>query len=212
MVLDAAARGSDLIHIICNAISWHQRSVSVHAFWTKEAKEASWTPFSFHCSCSALKNACTFCAMKAYNSRTKVAQRRTKSKPIEVKTDDGVKKGKPFFLSHRGPPAALSLETLRKDLSRWMKEAKLDERWTPHDLRGAVASKLMNLHAGEDRVLQMGRWKSKATFTKHYYKPAFYAEAKTSNAKIPLRFLLRQRVKHIEEQEWQEITERVDEQ
>ena len=155
MVLDSAARGADLVHIAYDFMKWKKKQVTVFAFWTKEAREASWTPFTFHCCCSALPNACTFCAAKTYSSRPKIAARRTKAKPIELKTNEGTKKGHPFFISTRGPADGLYIETMRKDLSSMMKKAKIEAPWSPHDLRGAVASKLMNLKAGEERVLHL---------------------------------------------------------
>ena len=209
MVLDAAARGVDLLHTCCKFMKWQSNVVTVYAHWTKEAREASWTPFFFRCSCPALVNACTFCAMRSYNLRPKTAQRRAKARAIEVKTNEGIKRGKPFLVSTRGTPAALSLESIRKDITEIMREAGVEAPWTPHDLRGAVASKLMNLQAGEERVLQLGRWKSRNTFNKHYYKRAFYAEAKASNSNVPLRYLLRKKVTQVEEMDFEEITEKL---
>ena len=161
MVLDAAARGVDLIRVSEDYMTWEESKVTVYAFWTKEQQEQSWTPFVFRCSCAALKNACTFCSMLTYKSRPKIAQRRRNAPTIEIVTDKGVLKAKPFFISHRSKAARVSLETIRKDLTIIMRRAVLEEHWTPHDLRGAVASKLFNLQAGRDRVLSLGRWKSK---------------------------------------------------
>ena len=103
------------------------------------------------------------------------------------------------------------METFRKDLTAMMKKSGINAPWTPHDLRGAVASKLMNMQAGDQRVLQLGRWKSRKTFDNHYFKRTFYKEAKPSNSNTPLCVLLRKKVTPIEEQDLSEITDEIQE-
>ena len=210
MVLDAAARGSDLFRTSATHMEWKTDSVVVYANWTKEEKNPGWTPLTFTCTCEALKNACTVCSMREYKSRPKIAERRRKAQQITFESENGPVRGKPFLLSHRGKAARISIETIRKDLQHLMTAAKLDSRWTPHDLRGAVASKLYNLQAGEERVLSFGRWKSKHTFLKHYFKQAFYKEAGDHNARKPLRLLSRMLVHKIDEQTFQQINERIE--
>ena len=210
MVLDAAARGSDLHKISLAHMEWKEDSVVVNAFWTKEAKTPSWTPFLFKCTCSILINACTFCSLREYKSRQRIVERRRKSAQITLTTGNGVLHCKPFLLSHRGKAAGISIETIRSDLQCLMTAAKLDARWTPHDLRGAVASKLWNLQAGEKRILSFGRWSSRTTFMKHYFKPAFYKEAGKRNAKKPIRLLNRLLVHKIDEETFQRINEQIE--
>jgi hypothetical protein len=122
-------------------------------------------------------------------------------------TSDGLRKVKPFLVSHRGAATSLSIESLRKDLTEVMRQANIEEIWTPHDIRGAVASKLINLQAGDARVLQLGRWKSRRTLDLHYFKQAFYAEADPNNVKKPLRELLRMKVTQIDRAAYEEKQE-----
>ena len=209
MVLDALARGSDLARVCGKHMRWQEKKVTVYAFWTKEEKKLSWTPFVFRCSCDTLKNACTFCAMRDYEQRPKVAQRRKLAKDLEFKTEAGSVKAKPFFISTRCKTEAISKETLRSDLKAVMLQAGIDHVWTPHDLRGATASKLWNLQAGQQRVLDLGRWRSKKTFQDHYFKRSFFLEASPENRKLPTRYLLRQKVSYVDEAELQEIEEKL---
>ena len=207
MVLDAAARGADLKAVTNKYIKWEKNKATVFAFWTKEARNQVWTPFVFRCTCRALKNACTFCSMRSYKSRSQIAERRMQTPTVELMTENGTTHVKPFFISHRGPKCRVSIETLRKDLSLLMHRAGVDEIWTPHDLRGAVASKLWNLQAGNERVLAMGRWKSEQTFLDHYFKRSFFLETKEANKRIPLRTLLRRTVNFVEESVFEEMNE-----
>ena len=210
MVLDAAARGSDLHKISSSHMEWKEDSVVVNAFWTKESRSPSWTPFQFKCTCNILSNACTFCSLREYKSRPRIVERRRKSAQITLSTTNEVLLGKPFLLSHRGKAAGISVETIRTDLQCLMTAAKIDSRWTPHDLRGAVASKLWNLQAGEKRILSFGRWSSRTTFLKHYFKPAFYKEADRQNAKKPIRHLNRLIVHKVDEDTFQKINEQIE--
>ena len=140
MVLDAAARGSDLHKISLAHMEWKEDSVVVNAFWTKEAKTASWTPFQFKCTCAILSNACTFCSLREYKSRQRIVERR-RNHSNELKWRPSLQT---ISSLSRGKAAGISIETIRSDLQCLMTSAKLDARWTPHDLRGAVASKLWN--------------------------------------------------------------------
>jgi integrase len=90
-----------------------------------------------------------------------------------------------------------------------MAKAGIEPGYSPHDLRGAVASKLLNLQAGEDRVMELGRWKSRRTLMQHYFKRTFYLEADESNRKIPLWKLLRTRITKVEEYPLQQIHEKL---
>lgn len=204
MVLDAAARGSDLYKICSDFITWKEKEVVVRAFWTKEEKVACLVPFTFHCSCDVLENACTVCTLKEYYNRIRVRNRRKKAKKMKINTPDGSKLCSPLLVSHRGKAAAISIGTIRKDLQGVMVRAGIDPVWTPHDLRGSVASKLINLQAGDERVMQLGRWKSRQTMMKHYFRRSFYIEASRDNEKKPLWKLLRETVRKVDERTFDE--------
>ena len=207
MVLDAAARGSDLHRVCLDFITWDEKKVTVRAYWTKEEKSAKLVPITFFCTCNLLENACTFCAIKEYSSRPRIVRRRKKAKKIEIIAGAGPTKALPFFLSHRGKAAAISIATIRKDLQSLMTRTGIDPIWTPHDIRGAVASKLINLQAGDQRVMDLGRWKSRQTMMKHYFRQAFYVEASSRNEKEPLCKLLRERVRIVDERTLERIDE-----
>jgi len=209
MVLDAAARGSDLHKVCEDLITWEGKDVTVQAFWTKEEKTARMTPFKFRCSCNVMLNACTACTIKEYQNRPRVKHRRKKAKGIKVERGKEVKVYKPFLVSHRGKAAAISVCTIRKDLQSLMVRAGVDPVWTPHDLRGAVASKLINLQAGEERVIQLGRWKSKKTMEKHYFKKAFYIQASRKNERVALWELLRETVMKVDDRTLKRIEEKL---
>ena len=207
MVLDAAARGSDLHKICSEFISWQRTEVTVRAYWTKEEKAASLVPFTFRCTCDVMANACAMCTLKEYQNRPKIYKRRKKAKKLKITTAAGTTWAQPFLVSHRGKAAAISIGTIRKDLQGLMLRAGIDPIWTPHDLRGAVASKLLNLQAGEERVMQLGRWKERQTMQKHYFRRTFYMEASRSNEKEPIWKLLRQMVTKVDERTFRRIEE-----
>ena len=206
MVLDAAARGSDLHKVCDELITWEGKEVTVQAFWTKEEKVARLTPFTFRCSCEVMVNACTACTIREYQNRPRVKKRRKEAKGFKISATD-TRLYKPFLVSHRGKAASISICTIRKDLQMMMTRAGIDPVWTPHDLRGAVASKLINLQAGEERVIQLGRWKSKKTMEKHYFRKTFYIQASRKNEKVALWQLLRETVNKVDEKTLRRIEE-----
>lgn len=199
MVLDAAARGSDLQNICMEHVRIETNILRIGAFWTKEMKQAGWQSLVFHCSCSLSRDTCTVCTVKEYMTRAMIVRRRNKAIKLKLEAPEGTTEGTPLLVSHRGKAAAVSIPTLRKDIASVMSQAGIDPSWTPHDVRGAVASKLWNLGAGEDRVLELGRWSARNTFLNHYFKKARYKETNARNAEVPLWKLLRTPVTELDE-------------
>ena len=68
----------------------------------------------------------------------------------------------------------------------------------------------MEPSSSEKRILSFGRWSSRTTFMKHYFKPAFYKEAGKRNAKKPIRLLNRLLVHKIDEDTFQRINEQIE--
>src|SRR5690606_22670918 len=146
--------------ICLETMEWddEKKQVVVRAFWTKEEKQARLVPFSFHCTCAMLENACTSCTLREYATRPRVKYRRRKARKMSITTATGPILCSPFLIAHRGRAAAIAIGTIRRDLQGLMNRAGIDPVGTPHDLRDAVASKLLNLRAGEERVMELGRW------------------------------------------------------
>jgi hypothetical protein len=128
------------------------------------------------------------------------SSRRRKKVPLSTMiTSDGTKvQERRLFITHKNAAKAISLDRLRKDLRWTMEQSSIPDSWTPHSLRGASASKCINLGLDQKRVLDHGRWTSFQTFRKHYLRTDFFKESSSSNCNLPIWKALRTPVTSIE--------------
>ena len=108
-------------------------------------------------------------------------------------TSDGDKvEVRRLFVTHKNKVKPLSLDRLRNDLKWTMGESGLNVKdWTPHSLRGASASKCINIGLDSARVLEHGRWLSWQTFKKHYLRIDFFGQSSQNNHNLPVWKALR---------------------
>jgi hypothetical protein len=90
------------------------------------------------------------------------------------------------------------MDRLRNDLRETMLESGVEEGWTPHALRGASASKCINLGLDTERVLSHGRWANMATLKKSYFRPDFFCESSSDNLHLPIWRALRLPVRRVD--------------
>lgn len=216
LLLDGALRGNELRKIFVENITFMDKKAQIKIPWTKEAKRKEWSFLTFHCSCASrgfdpqldvddaargqclLESdtpvwrpfACTFCSLKTYVTAPIVAKRRRKV-PKQWYTCEGKKQGSPLLITHKGKASLLSLASIRKEVTKRMREAGINQIWNVHSLRGAAVSKLWNLGVSLERCLKFGRWSNKETLEKYYLKTTSYKEKTTRNDSLPVWELLR---------------------
>jgi len=169
------------------------KSVSFKVTGLKEhrTQHLRWSHFRLACICKdGFAPSCTCCTLERYLHRSK--KRRDATPSISQTTSEGsVREVRPLFVTHKNKAKALSKDRLRNDIKDAMGMSGIDEAWTPHSLRGASASKCLNLGLDSKRVLEHGRWTSWQTFKKHYYRIEFVNEASTSHSNLPFWKALR---------------------
>lgn len=149
-----------------------------------------WSYFRVPCICKAgFSASCTCCALVCYLNRSKA--RRAKTAKSEIVLSDGSTfKARRLFVTHSGPAGPLSLDRLRNDMRDIRLKCGLGD-WKTHSIRGAAASKCINMGVKWQRVLDHGRWASAATFKRHYLRLQFYAESSTEHEDWPIWKILR---------------------
>jgi hypothetical protein len=85
---------------------------------------------------------------------------------------------------------SLGSQRIAKLIVHSFTEGRIDKHWTAHDLRGIVASKLVNMGCPEQTVTLRARF-SLETFRTHYYKYVQYAEKSDSIARLEVEHIIR---------------------
>ena len=135
---------------------------------------------------------CSACTCRAYLNRSQ--QRRDNCARVKINDPENLERTlllEPLWVTHAGRASAISLDTIRNDLKRSMRSAGLRHPWTPHNLRGASASKVDNLGGGRERVLKHGRWASEKSFLDYYFRQDSSLGSSSRNRALPIWNLLR---------------------
>ena len=191
LTIDGMARSADIESITRDTIQFTDSQVHFTFYNTKESKELCEIPSSIGCY-NEDKLICTVTVMKAYVSRTE--NLRTTSIPHIVNGKSVMRT--PLLLSDmkdtRGYYYGLGHERIAKVNLLTLRACGITI-FTAHSLRGASASKVVNLGGPLPLVLSRARWAGESTFRKHYWKPKAYKEHSIILRHLALEFILRMR-------------------
>jgi hypothetical protein len=166
--------------------------------WNTKTAKGVFTPFvARHCCQHFKPGRCTPCLLLEGLAREKLAGK-VAEKHIDCSPFmDGEL---PLFTaglflcsqksSSTGLFRSLGAQRISKLIKLSMDEADFEGHWTSHDVRGMVASKLVNIGCPEQTVTLRARF-SLETFRKHYYKFVQYAEKSDAVTKLEFEHILR---------------------
>lgn len=89
---------------------------------------------------------------------------------IKEKSGENVEPGAPLFMSREG--TRLSSRQAQREFKRWMKEARIEGRLTPHALRHTAATKLLR-RTGNAKLVQRYLGHSDVATTLRFYVDVF---------------------------------------
>ena len=175
--IDLAARASDIVSIPRSSVEFSKSGMHLMIYWPKE--ESNGSPMLKPAYVARIEHDPLICSNEAvrawlvrsaalYNDHIQrdmvmegVASSKLPGKDIGLFSSLHKRKGKYFSItSQRAYHVIMDMVFNPLHL----------QSWTPHDIRGATASKLRNAGLPMDEVLQAARWKSERTFTKVYFK------------------------------------------
>jgi hypothetical protein len=194
---DIIGRGGESTKAVRWGLKFNTEGVRGLLWNTKTAKGVM-TPFSARHCCKIFKpGRCTPCLLLEGLAREKlagiVAEKDIDCSPL-MDGDQPLFTAGLFLCSQKtastGLFKSLGPQRISKLIKRSMDEADFDSHWRSHDVRGMVASKLVNMGCPEQTVTLRARF-SLETFRKHYYKFVQYAEKSDSVTKLEFEHILR---------------------
>jgi hypothetical protein len=194
---DIIGRGGESTKAVRWGLKFDAKGVRGFLWNTKTAKGVM-TPFSARYCCEIFKSGrCTPCLLLEGFDLEKlngqVAHKHIDCSPL-MDGDLPLFPAGLFLCSQKtsstGVFRSLGAQRISKMIKRSMEEANFDPHWTSHDVRGMVASKLVNMGCPEQTVTLRARF-SLETFRNHYYKFVQYAEKSDSVTKLEFEYILR---------------------
>ena len=206
LMIDGMARASD-ISCLARDAKWFEeaktgRKYVLLTYWnTKEMRNKPGSSDIIHYEYVADRNICTYTHVAEWLRRTTSWVKEMNSTDIKHNAT-GKLETYAFYplicsleVNNENRITTLSAQRIAKQAMAMLAIGGVDtSRFKAHSIRGAAASKLLNLGMSDGKICVRARWKNRNTFYKHYVRDVLYLETDASNCNKTHSELLRMAV------------------